>query len=66
MGWRTAWCSQKVIDSRQAWAGETLLFVFLLYRQKTRQRLALCCSDVLRDVYFLLRIFVGTSWAFLS
>ena len=26
--------------SRQAWAGETTLFLFLLYRPETRQRLA--------------------------
>ena len=52
MGWRTAWCSQKVIGSRQACAGETLLFVFLLYRPKIRQRLAWCFSDVLCDVIF--------------
>ena len=53
MSWRTAWCLQKVIGSRQAWAGEALFFV-LLYRSKTRQRLAWCFSDVLRDIYFLL------------
>ena len=64
MGWRTAWCSQNVIGSRQAWTGETLLFVFLLYRPKTRQRIAWCFSGVLPDINFLLHIFVCPSWAF--
>ena len=49
MGWRRAWCSQKIIfkvriiqnyRSRQALAGETILFLFLLYKPETRQRLA--------------------------
>ena len=39
IGMRTAYI---VIGSRQTWAGETLLFVFLLYTPETRQRLAWC------------------------